>query len=1217
MKRQSRRQHRAPSFRRLMQEQLERRLLLTAVTSEDPAANSFDAPVSTNVAATFDEAINPATATADTFVVASQSGGRLTAADATVTTDGQTVTLDPNANFWPGDRVSVTATSGIQGTSANEPHVWQFRTGVSAGSGQFTNSGQTLGGDQDGEIWYSDLDSDGDLDFVRAGASVWLNDGNGIFTDTGQTLGGTNGVIADVDGDGDADILEANDVYINDGNGIFAGTGQDLTPAGGALAVEAGDVDGDGDIDAISGIAYSGNIVWLNNGSGTFANSGQSLGSSASRGLALGDFDGDGDLDLISANNGQANRVWLNDGNGVFSSDQQLGTFEASNQADTGDVDGDGDLDLVISSNPGTRLYLNDGNGVFVQSGPIINPGTSNEDAQLGDLDGDGDLDVYATGWNNDSEIWTNDGSGNFSLSQNLNPGGFHRSGWVGLFDVDSDGDLDAVQGQRFTGAVVWINQNLQPSVSLSIDNATIPEAAGAATVSATLSAAHTAEVTVDLGFSGTATATDDYTTSGAQIVIPAGQTSGSVTITAVDDTVDEPDETVIVEMTSAANADRSGGTVTTTILDNDEAAPLPEVTLSVDNAAIPEAEGVANFTATLSIVTTVAVTVDLGFSGSAAASDYTASGNQIVIPPGATTGSISVTAVQDTEDEDDETVIVDVTNVTGGTEAVEQQQTTTINDDDDPVMPGVALSVDNAEIAENGGQATFTATLSETTTVDVTVDLELTGTATSGADYNASGTQIMIAAGATTGSVTVSALDDDLDEPNETVVVDISGVTNGTETDTQQVTTTITDDDEPQGFAVAELTPTASGFQVTFSNPIDGSDLNLIDSETGGLGPADVVLVGTASGPVAGSVIVSDQMVEFIKTGDALAADNYTVTLRSAANGFKDNTGALLDGDGDGTPGGDYSSQFTVNEPAAGTVTVGIPDIVRGPGQEVNVPANVTTGIPLSLSDGTNIRAIDARIAYDPDLLNITAAAPGPDAPAGASVVLNSSTPGLAILVYFSSNPLAAGEVVPITLTASVPTDNASANYGSQQILDVHDVVISDGNDNESPVLADQALHVLTFFADVTANGRLNAADAAGIARVAALLDGGFTNTPLSDPGLLGDISGNNRLNAADASLAAQAAALIPVDQIPPIPGGVVITGLSLGPNREDLAVGPEDIPAFDDVALLGTTNAPEPYVAIDRVLTDLDSRGLDGGAGEELWQDLETAIDELFSTR
>ena len=192
------------------------------------------------------------------------------------------------------------------------------------------------------------------------------------------------------------------------------------------------------------------------------------------------------------------------------------------------------------------------------------------------------------------------------------------------------------------------------------------------------------------------------------------------------------------------------------------------------------------------------------------------------------------------------------------------------------------------------------------------------------------------------------------------------------------------------------------------------------------------------------------------------------------------------------------------------------------------------------------------------------------------------------------------------------MPTDNASANYRTQHVLDVHNVIISDGNDNESPVTENDALHAVTFFADVTANGRINAADAAGIARVAALLDGGFANTPLSDPGLLGDISGNGRLNAADASLTAQSAALLPVDQIPPIPGGVLITGLpqTRRPIRD--AGQASDGDAADKPMFVG----PEPYLAVDSAMSDLGSRALDDDALNELEESLEAAVEELLNS-
>jgi hypothetical protein len=102
------------------------------------------------------------------------------------------------------------------------------------------------------------------------------------------------------------------------------------------------------------------------------------------------------------------------------------------------------------------------------------------------------------------------------------------------------------------------------------------------------------------------------------------------------------------------------------------------------------------------------------------------------------------------------------------------------------------------------------------------------------------------------------------------------------------------------------------------------------------------------------------------------------------------------------------------------------------------------------------------------------------------------------------------------------------------------------DAGANPLPVISDDALHVVDYFADVSGNGRVNAADAAQVARVAALLDGGFANFAASDPIVVGDISGNGRINAADASLVAQVAALLPVDQVPEIPEGIVTAAVA-----------------------------------------------------------------------
>ena len=93
-----------------------------------------------------------------------------------------------------------------------------------------------------GGIALADFDADGDLDalvtngFRDVGSfpsRLFLNDGTGQFTDSGQTLNPTVGselAVGDIDSDGDLDVFIANsdlpdEVWFNDGNGYFSDSG--------------------------------------------------------------------------------------------------------------------------------------------------------------------------------------------------------------------------------------------------------------------------------------------------------------------------------------------------------------------------------------------------------------------------------------------------------------------------------------------------------------------------------------------------------------------------------------------------------------------------------------------------------------------------------------------------------------------------------------------------------------------------------------------------------------------------------------------------------------------------------------------------------------------------------------------------------------------------------------------------------------------------------
>ena len=357
----------------------------------------------------------------------------------------------------------------------------------------------------------------------------------------------------------------------------------------------------------------------------------------------------------------------------------------------------------------------------------------------------------------------------------------------------------------RVSVSLITLNPSpTPPTVTLGLTGSPMAEAGGASTVTATLSKTYTEAVTVNLAFSGTATLTNDYTRSGTSIVIAAGDTTGTVTLTAVQDLLDENDETIIVDIDTVTNGTESGAQQVTATITDDDAAPT--VTLGLTGSPMAEAAGVGTVTATLSAVSGLPVTVNLGYTGTAALTDdYTRSGVSILIAAGSTTGTVTLTAVQDAIDEADETIITDIDTVTNGTESGTQQVTATITDDD--AAPTVTLGLTGSPMAEAAGVGTVTATLSAVSGLPVTVDLGYTGTATLTADYTRSGTSIVIAAGSTTGTVTLTAVQDLLDEANETVIVDIDAVTNGTESGAQQVTATITDDDAAPSLSINDVT--------------------------------------------------------------------------------------------------------------------------------------------------------------------------------------------------------------------------------------------------------------------------------------------------------------------------------------------------------------------------------------------------------------------------
>ncbi|MGI8653732.1 MAG: ExeM/NucH family extracellular endonuclease [Pyrinomonadaceae bacterium] len=328
--------------------------------------------------------------------------------------------------------------------------------------------------------------------------------------------------------------------------------------------------------------------------------------------------------------------------------------------------------------------------------------------------------------------------------------------------------------------ATVNINVAGGGTIQFSVAAYNTREQDGTAIITVTRTGGASGAATVRYATSdGTATAGADYTAASGTISFADGdQQSKTFTVPIINDTVNEPTETLNLTLSNVTGSATLGtpSTATLMILD-DDAAP----TLAINDVSQTEGNtGTTAFTFTVMLSGSTSQTVTVNYAtadGTATAgSDYTTTSGTLTFAPGETSKQITVQVAGDTQNEPDETFFVNLTNAVNATVS-RAQGTGTISNDD-----AVFVQFNQAAyaISENDGSILITVTRTGDTSQAASIDYATNDvTAKQKSDYTIALGTLQFAAGQTTKTFSLLVNPDSYIEGAETLTITLSNPVN------------------------------------------------------------------------------------------------------------------------------------------------------------------------------------------------------------------------------------------------------------------------------------------------------------------------------------------------------------------------------------------------------------------------------------------------------
>jgi hypothetical protein len=494
--------------------------------------------------------------------------------------------------------------------------------------------------------------------------------------------------------------------------------------------------------------------------------------------------------------------------------------------------------------------------------------------------------------------------------------------------------------------------------VLITIDNQSVTEGdSGTTQMTFTVKLSAISDKTISVNYAtqaNTARPPGDYTTQSGTLTFGKGETTKTVVIDVLGDTIDEVNETFNVNLTAPVNAVISDNQGVGTILDDDA---LPSLSIA-DVETTEGNSGTKNLTFKVVLSSPSGKTVTVNYASADIAAkagfDYTAVSGTLTFTPGAVTRTLVVPILSDVLDENDETFKVTLKSPVNATIADSLALGTILDDDATP-----SLSINDATVLEGDAgtvPATFTVTLSAVSGRTVTTKYALqSNTAKASSDFMSTSSTLTFAAGETTKTITVLVNGDTVDEIDETFFVNLSNQVNALVAKPQGVGT-INDDDLPPALSISDVTvkegnsgTVSANFIVTLS-AVSGKSITMNYATADGQAKAGSDYVA-ATGSLTFTPGQTSKIIPIKVKGDTIGEtdEKFVVNLSNVVNA------TVSDAQGIGTIDEDDSvSQVTLSSALAdasgSSVTLNFTGPMSADAQDLNNYAVTVNGTPLQI---------------------------------------------------------------------------------------------------------------------------------------------------------------------------------------------------------------------------------------------------------------------------